>query len=70
MPDQPPGASPQNPGHPAVNVNFRVTDTDPLLAFISSIVKVYEAMAGGELTLEEATEALGRVLSLFEGEAL
>ena len=70
MPDPPPSDPPQIPHHPAVNVNFRVTDTDPLLAFISSIVKVYESMAAGELTLEEATEALGRVLSLFEGETL
>ena len=70
MPDQPTDEPPRNSGNPTVNVNFRVTDTDPLLAFISSIVKVYESMAAGELTLEEATESLGRVLSLFEGETL
>jgi len=70
MPDQTTGDRPRKPNGPIVSVNFRVTDTDPLLDFIARIVAVYENMAAGGLTIEQATDALGRVLAQFEGERL
>ena len=52
-------------------LNIQVSDTDPLLAFFDRLVKLQERLESGKiLTVQEAADELGKILSLNEGERL
>lgn len=55
----------------STTVNVQVSDSDALLAFIDRLVKLHERMERGEFaTVSDATDELGKILALQEGETL
>lgn len=63
--------APDKPGPPKAVVNIQVSDTDPLMALFDRLGKLYERLERGEiLTVDEARQELGRILTLNEGERL
>lgn len=59
------------PMPPKAVVNIQVSDTDPLMALFDRLGKLYERLERGEiLTVDEARQELGRILTLNEGERL
>lgn len=63
--------APDKPGPPKAVVNIQVSDVDPLTRFFGRLVKLHDRLERGEiLTVDEARDELGRILTLNEGERL
>lgn len=52
-------------------VNFQVSDVDVLAAFLDRVVNLHGRLERGEvMTVQQAADELGKILSLNEGERL
>ncbi len=70
MPKPPPNEPDRDPQDWALAIYVRVSDTEPMQRFLADLGRLHARMDQGEVTLEQATEELERVLTTLMGETL
>lgn len=70
MPKPPPDDSRPDRQDWTLKIYLRVSDTEPMQRFLTDLGRLCDRMGAGELTIEQATEELERVLVRLMGETL